>query len=43
MSTIVNPRTDTVAVFASYFKEDGSEVSFEPVVLKMLDEPFDEE
>lgn len=37
---IVNPLHDTVAVFAAYTKEDGSEIDLEPIVLEMLDELF---
>lgn len=33
---IINPKWDVVAVFASYFKEDHSEIPLGPVVQKML-------
>lgn len=37
---IVNPVNDTVAVFAAYFKEDGSEIDLEPIVLELLNKVF---
>ncbi|MEM7283420.1 MAG: serine hydrolase domain-containing protein, partial [Pseudomonadota bacterium] len=37
---IVNPKHDTVAVFTAYFKEDGSEVQLEPLMLALLEDVF---
>jgi CubicO group peptidase (beta-lactamase class C family) len=40
---IVNPEKDVVAVFASYFKDDRSEVALDAAVLQVLNEVFENE
>ena len=40
---IVNPENDVVAVFASYFKDDFSEVALDEAILKVLNDVFDKE